>query len=67
MCLTTGRVLLYHAFLLVQTGQVEQAQPMLREALGIFREHYQMLPELAAWGSNWLGTVELAPILNARP
>jgi len=44
----------------VMQGKPDEAQPLLEEALALFRERYAMKPELAAQAENWLGAIAVA-------
>ena len=59
--LGTSRTLLILGRVLVQGGKLDQAAPLLREALAFFNEHSAGTREpLAAQAANWLGAVHLA-------
>src|SRR5439155_11793457 len=45
---------------LVQKGELDEADPLLQEALELFRNNYAKRPELAAQAANWLGAIRLA-------
>jgi hypothetical protein len=53
----------YSALLLgrlkVKQEKFAEAEPLLREARDVFREHYGNNPGLAAQAENWLGTLQL--------
>jgi serine/threonine protein kinase len=57
---TLGRTLLVVGNVLIQKGRFEEAEPLLREALILFRERYSRKPELAAQAANALGAVAAA-------
>jgi serine/threonine protein kinase len=52
-----GRTLLVLGNVLIQKSKFEEAEPLLREALTLFREHYPRKPELAAQAANALGAI----------
>jgi len=55
--------LFYLGRVLVQEGtedKLVEAEPHLREALRIFREHLPMRVDLAAQAANWLGAIRVA-------
>ena len=54
----TGRTLLILGWVLVEKGALEEAEPLLGEALVLFREKYAMETDLAAQAENWLGTIQ---------
>jgi serine/threonine protein kinase/tetratricopeptide (TPR) repeat protein len=55
-----GRTLLILGRVLVQKGQVTEAEEKLGEAVALFRQHYAAKPELAAEAQNWLGACLVA-------
>ncbi len=58
---TIGRTLLILGRVLVEQGKVDEAEPLLQEALTIFREHHIFrYIALTAQAENWLGTIQLA-------
>ena len=48
------------AQVLVRKGNLDEAEPLLQEALTVFRDRYAMKPELTAQTENWLGAVKVA-------
>src|SRR5207253_8108567 len=58
----TARTLLYLGRVLVETNKLEEAEPLLQQALTIFRKDgsSKSRPELAAQAANWLGAIQLA-------
>ncbi len=56
----TGYTLLYLGRVLVQESKLNEAEPVLQEALLLFREHVASRPALAAQAANWLGAIQVA-------
>jgi len=56
----TGRALLILGRVKVEKGNLDEAEPLLREALDLFREHSPSRRELIAQAANWLATVQVA-------
>src|SRR6266404_2028556 len=58
----TGRTLLYLGRVLVEESKLDEAEPLLQEALTIFRkdDSIKSRPELAGQAENWLGAIQLA-------
>jgi predicted negative regulator of RcsB-dependent stress response len=52
--------LLYLGRVLVEQNKLDEAEPLLQQALTIFREHVANRPALGAQAANWLGTIQLA-------
>ena len=55
-----GRALLYLGRTRVKQGNIAGAEPVLEEALALFRQHYAAKAELAAQAENWLGACRVA-------
>jgi serine/threonine protein kinase len=56
----TGRTLLLLGRALVELGKLDEAEPHLKEALTIFREHVPNRDALAVQAANWLGAIAVA-------
>ncbi len=56
----TGRTLLVLGCALVELGKLDEAEPHLKEALTIFREHVPNRDALAVQAANWLGAIAVA-------
>jgi tetratricopeptide (TPR) repeat protein len=56
----TGRTLLILGRVKFEKGNLDDAEPLLREAWTLFRERYPMQRELTAQAANWLGAVHVA-------
>ena len=56
----TGRTLLVLGGALVELGKLDEAEPHLKEALTIFREHVPNRDALAVQAANWLGAITVA-------
>jgi serine/threonine protein kinase len=57
---STARTLLILGRVKVELGRIDDARPILQEALDLFREHTSSRRELVAQAANWLGTVHVA-------
>ena len=55
----TGRALLVLGRALVEQGKLDEAEPLLKEALTVFREHNPKREALAAQAANWLGAIQV--------
>jgi tetratricopeptide (TPR) repeat protein len=55
-----GRTLLVLGHIKVEQGDLQQAEPLLAEALQLFREHSPSKRDFIAQAANWLGAVHLA-------
>ncbi len=56
----TARTQLYLGRVLVEQNKLDEAEPLLQDALTQFREHVAVKADLAPQAANWLGTIQVA-------
>jgi serine/threonine protein kinase len=57
---TLARTLLILGRVKVERGNLDEAEPLLRESVDLFREHSASRKEMLAQAANWLGAIYIA-------